>query len=70
MYQYRISKYDPQYRDEKEIYCREDWTSYCDIGKLYDGKIFNKDDYIKTETHYCDTILNILINNEVKEVFL
>lgn len=70
MYQYRISKYDPQYRNEKGIYCREEWTSYCDIGKLYDGKIFSKDDYIKTETDYCNTILSILKNSEIKEVNL
>lgn len=70
MYKYRISKYDPKYRDENGIYHREDWTSYSDIGKKYNGKEFSKDDYIKTEIHYCNTILNILKINEVREVIL
>lgn len=70
MYKYRISKYNPQYRDEKGIYHKEDWTSYSDIGKKYNGKVFSKDDYIKTETQYCNTILNILEINGVQEVIL
>lgn len=39
MHKYRITKYDPQYRDEQGIYIREDWTSYSDIGKTYNGKL-------------------------------
>ena len=70
MYKYRISKYDPQYRDQKGAYCREDWTSYSDIGQIYNGKLFSKDDYIKTETLYCNAVLNILKINNVNELVL
>lgn len=70
MCKYRISKYDPQYRDQKGIYLREDWTSYSDIGKIYNGKLFSKDDYLKTEMLYCNAVLNILKINKVKELVL
>lgn len=70
MYKYRISKYNPQYRDEYGVYKKSEWTSYCDIGKIYDGKKFKVDDYIKSEQKYCDTILNILKSIGANEVIV
>lgn len=70
MYRYRISKYNPQYRDEKGIYSKEEWTSYSDVGKIYNGKVFDKNDYLKTEMFYCNTVLYILKVNKVKEVVI
>ena len=70
MHKYRITKYDPQYRDEQGIYSREDWTSYSDIGKTYSGKLFGKDDYINTEKLYCHTVISILQICGIKEVIV
>ena len=70
MYKYRITKYDPQYRDEQGIYGREDWTSYSDIGNTYNGKLFGKDEYINTEKLYCKTVMSILRICGVKEVIV
>lgn len=70
MHKYRITKYDPQYRDEQGIYSREDWTSYSDIGKTYNGKLFSNGDYIIKEKLYCNTVVSILQNCGVKEVIV
>ncbi len=70
MYKYRISKYDPQYRDDNGIYLKEDWISYADIGKVYNGREFNKNDYINTEKKYYNTILKILRINHVNEMII
>lgn len=32
MYQYRVTKYDPQFRDSSGAYKRDDWISVSDIG--------------------------------------
>ena len=70
MYKYRISKYDPQYRNAEGVYTKEEWTSYDDIGKTYNGRLFTKEEYIKTEELYCKAILNILKNENVNKMLL
>ena len=58
--QYRVSKYNPSDRDSKGRFLKEDWTSYCDIGKKFENKIFTKEEYIKAEEKYCQIILSVL----------
>ena len=55
---YRISKYDPQYR-VNGIYQKDEWTAICDIGKVYDGKVFAEDEYYKVEQSYVDFVLGV-----------
>lgn len=68
MHKYRISKYNPQYFDKQHIYHQNEWTSYSDIGKIYDGHTFKKDEYLKIEKDYCSAILEILSQNGSKEL--
>jgi hypothetical protein len=56
MYQWRISKFNPIYRDEKGAYQRDDWTSASDIGHVFDGKELSLDDYLRTEDRYIQAI--------------
>jgi hypothetical protein len=39
---FRISKYDPQYRNNRGSYMRDDWTSVSDFGKS-DAAVLNAD---------------------------
>lgn len=55
---YRISKYDPQYR-VNGIYQKDEWTAICDIGKVYDGKVFTEDEYYRVEQSYVDFVLGV-----------
>lgn len=61
MYQYRITKYNPIYRNEKGFYLRDEWTDYSDIGKLFDGKALDKTEYFKVENSYIN-VIKILMN--------
>lgn len=70
MHRYRITKYNPQYRNEKGWYMKEEWTSYCDIGKEYDGIKFTKDVYLLMECKYIKTILYIMKKEKVKSMTL
>lgn len=69
MHKYRISKYNPKFRNDKGIYLKNDWTSYCDIGKIYEKK-FTKEDYLNVESKYCDVISEILEENKIEEMML
>lgn len=70
MQKYRITKYDPQYRDKEGIYTRSDWTSCCDVGKIYNEKLFTIEEYIRVEELYCKAVLTILNSKMVKMVSL
>lgn len=60
MKKYRISKYDPQFRNDNGFYEKEEWTSYSDIGKIYEGRVMQTEDYLNIEKQYCNVIISIL----------
>jgi hypothetical protein len=53
---YRITKYNPDNRDEKGVYVVVEWTSFSDIGKDFNGTEFTYQDYITTEDKYIASI--------------
>lgn len=57
---WRISKYNPRYRDECGRYLKDEWTSYHDIGKVYEGKILTIAEYKEMEERYIETIIDII----------
>ncbi len=59
-FSYRITKYNPKYRNEKGHYLRNDWISYYGIGKEYiDGKL-TLEKYLETEKKYIDAIIKFM----------
>ncbi|QSX06726.1 hypothetical protein JYG23_04550 [Sedimentibacter sp. zth1] len=56
-YMWRITKYNPQYRDSYGAYLKDEWTSLSDVGKQYDGKVFTKDEYLEYERLYIESII-------------
>lgn len=66
---YRVTKYNPDFRDRNNNYLVNEWTSYTDIGNLYNGKVFTKEAYEKTEAKYIDaiyTLLDLIKENKLK----
>lgn len=57
MFYWRITKYDPQYRDERGAYLKNEWTEYDDIGQTFEGKTLTLKEYLKTEDAYIQAIL-------------
>jgi hypothetical protein len=57
MVSWRITKYDPAYRDGQGEYQKNEWTSCYDIGKPYGGKEFTVNDYMAVENAYIDAVL-------------
>ena len=60
MISWRITKYNTRYRNEKDEYQKDEWTSCHDIGKLYDGKEFTVNDYMAVENAYIYIILSLV----------
>ncbi|HEX7714175.1 MAG TPA: hypothetical protein VF531_09135 [Bacillota bacterium] len=56
MYQWRVTKYNPIFRDERGAYKKDEWTSISDVGKTYTGKDFTLDEYLKVEDLYVKAI--------------
>lgn len=56
MFCWRIIKYDPKYRDKNGFYTREEWTSFSEIGKVFDNKLFTYRQYCKIEDAYVQSI--------------
>ena len=66
-YHYRISKYDPAFRIDG-VYQKEEWTSYSDIGRCFDGIAFTEADYCRTENQYLRFFRRILRETNTDQV--
>ncbi len=59
MYQYRITKYDPQYRIGG-AYTRYDWISVSDVGRVFADGLLTRETVDRTIAHYVACALEIL----------
>lgn len=60
MHRYRLIKYIPEYRDEFGGYEKNEWTSISDVGKSFDGVIFNFEKYMRVEDAYVKSVKMIM----------
>lgn len=60
MYNYRITKYNPKFRNKKGWYMKDEWTEFRDIGKKFGGKILTSKEYMKVEDAYVQTLISFL----------
>ena len=63
MTRYRISKYNPKYRYDDWVVVEDTWTSFSDIGSVYNGNVLSIDNYLEVEEKY------ILIINKILDHF-
>ena len=60
-----IVKYQPQYYKNR-IYTKDEWTSVSDIGRNFDGEVLTKEEYLRVESAYVDTVKELLKVSGVK----
>jgi hypothetical protein len=60
MFEFRITKYDPAFRDPNGAYLRDDWTSVSDVGLSFDGKLLTNTEYRRVESAYIASALAFL----------
>ncbi|MEG0258857.1 MAG: hypothetical protein RR595_11150 [Lysinibacillus sp.] len=59
--QWRVTKYNPDLRDENGWYTlQEEWTCPSEIGKVFEGRIFTLEDYLRTESAYINAIVHFI----------
>lgn len=56
-----ITKYNPRFYDSNNLYTKNEWTSYGDIGREYDAHLFTKEEYERVERSYIDAV-NLFID--------
>lgn len=52
MYEYRISKYNPDNRDASGVYLGDDWTDVSSIGESFNGSVLTVPSYVDTENKF------------------
>lgn len=64
MKKFQVSKYDPAFRAVDGKYLKDEWTSVSDIGKIFNGKLFSAEEYLKAEANYVRLMKLILDETE------
>lgn len=59
MNEYRITKYDPQYR-LNGVYCKDEWTSMSDIGKKFEDGMLQPEEYLDVENRYIQCCIDVI----------
>ena len=65
MMTYRISKYNPLYRNKDGSFMKNEWTSISDVGKNYNGRIFSMQEYLETEKKYLACFMELLKKDDI-----
>ena len=52
MNEYRVTKYNPAFRDSSGAYTRDEWTSVGDIGRSFGGVELTRGEYERVEAAY------------------
>ncbi len=60
MFQYRVTKYDPAYRDQSGRYTRDDWIMFGQVGQECGGTVLTLGEYEWVESAYIDSALAFL----------
>ena len=69
MTEYRITKYNPANRVDG-AYMTDEWTSFSDIGKVFDGTILTQDAYLKIEQAYIDCCIELIEKSKISKLYI
>ena len=58
MQEFRVCKYDPQYRVDG-VYKRNEWTSFSDVGRSFDGTVLMEDEYLQVEQNHIEFLCRL-----------
>lgn len=67
MNRFRVTKYNPIYRNEP-LYLNDEWTSISDVGKEFNNHIVTMDEYIQVETSYLSVIKDFCMKENIEKL--
>lgn len=65
---WRITKYNPAFRNENGAYLNDEWISISDVGKIFDGEILTLPEYRKAEDAYVSTALRFFSESGIESL--
>lgn len=65
MNQYRITKYNPAFRDSTGSYMKPEWTAISDIGSCFDGATLKEEDYLTVESAYVESAIRFMTEDRI-----
>lgn len=65
IYKYRITKYNPSYRNREGVYIHDDWSSISEIGKVFNNNSLSFESYKTCEDAYVKAINLIIDTNKI-----
>lgn len=67
---YLISKYNPEFRDEKGYYTKDEWLGFFDVGKEVNGEVLTIEQYLMAEKKYIEAAKLFFQLHECRQVVL
>ena len=58
--EYRVTKYNPAFRDHSGAYTKVEWVSFTQIGQTFSGILLTADEYERVEESYIQAALSFL----------
>jgi hypothetical protein len=68
--QFRVTKYNPAFRNAEGAYTRDEWTSSSDIGRTIDGSLLTEAEYKRTEDAYVRAATEFLRESGITSLFV
>lgn len=68
MLEYRVTKYNPLFRDSSGAYTRDEWTAVSDIGRSFEGVVLTRVEYQRVEDAYVAAAIEFLRETGVSSV--
>ena len=70
IYKYRITQYNPKYRNINGVYTQNEWISVYDLGRFYNERQFCLKEYIQTENSYILAIKEFLCILNITKMYI
>lgn len=67
-YNWRVTKYNPEYRNAKGHYTVDEWTFFAQVGTQIAGREFTYEEYLATESSYVGSAMAFLADAELVSV--
>lgn len=55
--EFRVTKYDPAFRDARGSYLRDDWITFDQIGESFSGVTLTEQEYLRVEGAYSEAAI-------------
>lgn len=62
---WRITKYNPNFRNENGNYTKDEWSSIYDVGNKYPDGILLVEEYLNVEEKYVNAIISLMNSAEI-----